>query len=573
MNQHGLLHDVGLSIIAAASLGLIAFRLRLPMLIAYLAAGIVLGPHLGLGMIQSAESIATLSELGLILLMFILGLEIDVRKLMQAGKAVIINGVTQFVGCALLGAGFFAVLGIARGSYELTYMAVTCALSSTLVVVKILSDRMELDTLTSRITLGVLVIQDLWAIGFLALQPNLADLALSGIALSVGKAALLVGVALLLARYALPWVFTHGGRHPELLLVMAMGWCFAVCGAASKLNLSLEMGALVAGVTIASYPYHTEVAAKISSLRDFFITLFFVALGLQIPWPTPEVLAIAAAVIAFVLVSRLLTVFPVLHLLKYGNRASLLPALNLSQVSEFSLVVASLGVGYGHVRPELLSGFVLALVATMLTSSVLIPNGQRLYRTMNPLLEKIGLRDHVVHDVAVSKSSGAPHIVLLGFFREASSLLAELQARHSSGAGREILVVDNNPETLAHLKKIGVGARFADLSNQDTLKALGLDSARVLICTVPDHFLHGTSNLKLLQFLRRIVPDVKAVMTADTIQAARAMYEAGAAYVFVPRIVSAHFLVDVIERLQSGSEDVIRSGAMAYLTGRQEALP
>jgi len=576
VEEHNLLKDVGLSVLGAAALALPAYLLRLPLMLAYLAAGVILGPHLGLSWIKNSHSIETLSEIGLILLMFILGLEIDIRKLLQAGKAVLVNGVTQFVGCALLAVGFFSLLGYrnAEGSYLLVYLAVACSLSSTLIVVKILSDRMELDTFTSRITLGILVLQDMWAIAFLAVQPNLADLQAIVLVKSLGRAVLLVLAGFLIARFILPRLFATIGKQPELMLVAAMAWCFAMCGLAESLHLSLEMGALIAGVSIASFPYHVDIAVKVSALRDFFITLFFVALGLQIPKPTAEVLTLTGAVIAFVLLSRVLTVFPVLHLLKYGNYASLIPAINLSQLSEFALVLAALGVSHNHIGKDVLSAFILAMVATALLSSVLIPRGHAIYRAINPLLEKTQFKDKVVEEEKTAAGhEHAPQIVLLGFYREASSLLREMMEEHSENALKHVMVVDFNPEAHKKLREMGVPCEYGDISHSDTLRHLDLSEARILVCTIPDHLLKGTSNLKILRSLKELAPNAKIVVTAEKLDDARAMYQEGAAYVFIPRFVAAQHLADVLEHLRAGTGDAISVQAQSRLGELKEVLP
>lgn len=575
MHEH-LLPDIGKAILAAAILGLPAYLCRIPLLLAYLVAGVVLGSHLGLGLIDSEQSISTISEIGLVLLMFILGLEIDLRKLLKTGKAVLVNGVTQFAGCALLGVLFFGYFGFGKsaGPYGLVYLAFTCAISSTLIVVKILSERMILDTFASRVTLGILVMQDLWAIGFLSIQPNIADMSFVAVAMSAGKAVLLVFVSWLFARFILPTLFTRAAKQPELMLIMAMAWCFSVCGLAHALHLSVEMGALVAGVSIASFPYHLDVVAKVTSLRDFFITLFFVSLGLQIPMPNKEVLILAAAIVFFVSFSRILTIFPVLHWMKYGNRASLLPALNLSQLSEFSLVLAALGVSYGHVNKDLLSAFTLAMVATALMSSAVIPSGHRIYRLINRFLEKIGFADHVSEgDIEESDGADHPQIVLLGLFREASSLLAEMSARYSDSALKKLLVVDFNPEAHHQMQKMGIPCRYGDVSHIDTLRHLHLEKSNLLICTLPDVSLKGITNLKLLKILRGLAPKAKIIVTAETLRSAREMYESGADYVLIPRLVTAHFLADILERFQSESGEAIRAGAMEFLEKRREILP
>ncbi len=574
--HESLLFDIGKAVIGAALLGIPAFILRLPLLLAYIAAGVILGPHIGFGYVKSANSIATLSEIGLVLLMFILGLEIDLRKLLQAGRAVLINGFTQFTGCLLLALGFFAVLKFNNlGNYGLVYLAVASALSSTLIVVKILSDRMELDALPSRITLGVLVLQDLWAIGFLAIQPNLTELKISLLAISVSKVGMLVFVSWIFAKFVLPKLFARSGKQPELMLILAMAWCFAMCSLADMFHLSLEMGALVAGVSIAAFPYHVDIAAKVASLRDFFITLFFVSLGLRIPQPTVDVLILAVAIIGFVSISRLLTVFPVLHFMGYGNRASLLPTINLSQVSEFAIVLASLGVNYGHITNDILSAFIIAMVATALMSSLIIPKGHNMYKLINPLLQKLGFGDSIGRGDTQTNQVTDTHakIILLGFYREASSLLYEMLNRYTQSTIEKMLVVDLNPEAHMRLKKLGVSCKYGDISNPDTLRHLHLEHATLLICTIPDHILKGITNLKLLKVLKALAPNARIIVTAESIVAARKMYNEGADYVFIPRLVGAFYLADVIERMQNEGVNAIKSGGMEYIKNRDEIIP
>jgi Kef-type K+ transport system membrane component KefB len=570
---HSLLSDIGLAIIFAAVLGGIFYRLKLPMLLAYLVAGVLLGP-IGFHLITSQESISTVSEIGLVLLMFILGLEIDVRKIVKLGKAVLINGVTQFALCAGLAAGLFALLGVAHkfGNYTLVYLAVALSLSSTLIVVKVLSDRLELDTLTSRISLGILILQDIWAITFLAIQPRMTHLNAAAIGISIASALLLLGIGAALARWVLPYLFQRIAKQPELMLISAIAWCAAMAGFATGLKLSVEMGALFAGVCIASFPYQGDVAAKIAPLRDFFITLFFVGLGLQIPKPTSAIVVMALEMIGFVLVSRFLTVFPVLYALRYGNRVAFVTSLNLSQLSEFALVLAALGVSYGHITNDLLSSFVLAMTVAALISALVIPKSHEIFKAVNPLLERLGFRDRLtVEDSTDEGEHRVPPLVLLGFYREASSLLAEIETRGASL--KDILVVDFNPESLAELRELGISCTYGDVSNPGTLEHLHLERARTLICTIPDHLLKGTSNGELFKVLRRLAPEATIILTAETIDSARRMYLSGADYVIVPRLISAYYVADILDKNRAGDLPAIRDRAAAQIDHRVEVLP
>ena len=277
-----LIHDLALSIVMAWILGVAAHLARQPLILAYLVAGFVIGPS-GLKWVQSQQSIKTIAELGLIFMLFMIGLEIDLKKIIRAGNVILVTSAAQISGCFALGLGLFLLIGIplGDGGFDAVYLAAAVSLSSTVIIVKVLYDKFELDTLPGRITLGVLVVQDLTAILFLAIQPSLHDLQIDVLFLSVVRVGALLAAALLISRYTLPHLFQLIAHLPELVLVGAIAWCFAVAELAEFLGLSRVMGALIAGVSLSTFPYAVDVTAKVTSLRDFFITLFFVALGMQ----------------------------------------------------------------------------------------------------------------------------------------------------------------------------------------------------------------------------------------------------------------------------------------------------
>ena len=281
--MHELIRDITFCILFAWGLGLLAHFFRQPLILAYLIAGFVIGPF-GMGWVKSQESISVISELGLIFMLFMIGLEIDLKKIVRAGRVILFAAGGQLVGACLLGIVFF--MGIGLGGFDALYLTIACALSSTVIIVKVLYEKRELDTLPGRITLGVLVLQDIFAILFLAVQPSLANLQVSVILLSVGRVGVLVATALVLSRYVLPKLFHQIARRPELILLGALAWCFLIGEIAERLHLSREMGSLVAGVSLSTFPYALDVTAKVTTLRDFFITLFFVALGMTIPIPS-----------------------------------------------------------------------------------------------------------------------------------------------------------------------------------------------------------------------------------------------------------------------------------------------
>ena len=571
---HGLVASIGASIIVASVLGYVANLLRQPLLLAYIAAGVVIGPKMGLGLVASESDIQVIAEVGLILLLFMIGLEIDIKKLLESGKSLVVTGVSQFLLSVALGLGFFSLLGysVGGGNYDLAYLAVCCAISSTTIVVKLLYEKFELDTLAGRITLGVLVFQDVWAIVFLGLQPNLAQPAVHEILWSFGKGALLIAASLLLAKYALGRVFEKVAKLPELVLVASLGWVFLICAGANYLGLSLEMGALIAGVAISTFPYNLDVIAKIVSIRDFFVTLFFVGLGMLIPNPLEDlgILAVAGVAALFLIVSRFLVVFPILYFLRSGLRVSLLVPINLAQISEFALVIAAIGINMGHIGPEVLSVVIFVFAVTSITSTYMIAYSHPLQRMMSGALKRVGIKD--IPEVAAESLPAAPKdIAILGFYRVASALIAELRAQGGQMLDR-LLVVDFNPVARRELQALGVKSVYGDISHMETLQHAGIADVKVVLCTIPDSILKGTHNLRLIRQVRKLAPQAKLLVTAETTKAALGMYQEGADYVLVPGMVAARQLVPVIARLLAADQARLKQAESEELSRRQEIL-
>lgn len=584
---HGdLLASIGLCVAAAAVCALVASRVKQPLLLAYLVAGLVIGPEVGFGWITHTEVIAAISEIGLILLLFLIGLEMDLKQLRATGKPVLVTGVVQFLLCVALGGVFYALLGFRLGEagapggrFGLAYLAVTSALSSTMIVVKLLYDKRELDTLPGRITLGILVCQDIWAILVLALQPNLLDPQLSLLLLSFATGVVVVTASLLVSRFVLPGVFRSIATLPEVMLIAALAWCFLVCTAADAARLSREMGALIAGVAMSAFPYSLDITAKITSIRDFFVTLFFVALGMQIPLPTLDLLWTATVASAFLVASRFLSVFPVLYLMRYGHRVSLLSALNLSQMSEFSLVIAALGLAAGHIDQQVVSLVICIFALTSIASTYTIPVSHPLSQMWSRWLARLHVPDlpGVPETPGERQERKPPRVVLLGFFRQASAILQEFELASSEGRRHplldDLLVIDFNPVVHRELQRRGIRCLYGDIAHGDTLEHAELHGAELVVVTIPDTILKGTSNAKLLRQIRRLCPAAKVVVTAEGTRHALALYEQGADYVFIPHFYAARQLAQIIEHYSPARLEAVREEHVALLRRRQEVLP
>ena len=301
MEHHGisLLKDIALGIIFATILSHIARVLKQPLILGYILGGVILGKQMGFGLVTSAESIELISEIGLILLLFIIGLEINLTELAKMGKSMFALGVLQFLLCVSLSMGFFFFLGykIGNGNFDLLYIGVALSLSSTLIVVKLLQDKVEISTVSGKLTIGVLVLQDIWAILFMGLQPNLLSPEILKILQSIGVIFIILVCAFVISRYVLKYIYEACANRPELVMLTSISWCFIICGIAGEVGLSKEMGALIAGMSIAAYPYGTDVISKLIGIRDFFVTLFFVALGLKVEIPSIPMIGMAFIVV------------------------------------------------------------------------------------------------------------------------------------------------------------------------------------------------------------------------------------------------------------------------------------
>jgi Kef-type K+ transport system membrane component KefB len=567
-----VLTQIAICIVAATLFGFIMRLVHQPLILGYILAGVVVGGTEGFGWID-VHAIEPIAHLGLILLLFMIGLEIDLKKIQRSGKAVALTGTLQFAICVVLGLLVMPLLGFSNGGgkFDGLYMAVAAALSSTMIAVKILYDKDELDTLPGQITLGVLVFQDLWAILFLAIQPNLLDPQILLVLWSAVKVFGVVGFALLASRYILPVVFHAMAKIPELLVIGALGWCFLVVLISEYLGLSKEMGALVAGISLSTFPYNLDVIAKVISLRDFFITLFFVTLGTQIALPTAQIVGLSLVVALFIVVSRLLSISPVLYRLRYGMRVSVIPAINLSQISEFSLVICTLGLAAGHINPDVLSVVVLTLVATSVLSTYGILYNYEIFNAVRPFLKKIGLSD--LDDEKTHGSEAVPHrdVLFMGFYRDASSILYEL-LRINHAFNHRVGVVDFNPETMRLLDLHGIPAMYGDISHFDTLHHADIHDAEVIICTLHDGILKGTSNLRLLRQIKAIAPKARIIMCSDRLDQALELYSEGADYVFIPRLTNALDIARIIEVAVLSDVNAERKQAIQELTERNEVL-
>jgi Kef-type K+ transport system membrane component KefB len=563
-----LVADLGLCLVAAAILSIAFVKVRIPAIAALLGAGVVLGPA-GLEAVHDRASIDTIANLGLTLLLFVIGLEINLKSLLASGRTLVVTGVVQVPLTLALGAGTFLLVGLtgwalAEGFYPALYLGVACSFSSTLLVVKYLQEHLQLDTIAGRLAVGLLIFQDIWAIVFLALQPSFANPSIVPIAMTFGGTFIVVASATIIARFVLPRAFHIVARSPELVVTLALGWCFGVglFGAnLGKLSVSMEMGALIAGATIATSPYAYEVISRVVHLRDFFVTLFFVGLGMSIPIPESGGVILLAAITAVIaILLRYLLFLPILYKTGLDRRNSVSVSTKLAQVSEFCLVIAYLGSQLGHISGTHVSVVIFAFVITALATPVLFAASDRLYQRLRSLLDVVGIRSRGLKPE--TESHEVPRLVLLGFHRIGSALLAELERLHPDLLPHT-LVVDTNMKTHAEIQKRGAQVVYGDIASMEVLRHAGVGAAEVIVSTVPDELLSGTSNELLAKKLRELAPKAVIIANCTKLSQMDAVRAAGADHVFrAPSEVALGILPAIYAALNAGLP--------SYLEGRDE---
>ena len=575
-----LVRDIGLCIVVAGLLAIVFVRLRIPEIAAYLVAGVLVGP-IGTAIVTDPGNIETISELGLILLLYLIGLEIDVRKLLASGRILIVTGLLQYplcVGFGFVVAKLLILAGIGGGllsdSYAPLYIGFVVAASSTLLVVKLFQETFQLDTEAGRIALGLLIFQDIWAIGVIAVQPNFSAPEAGPILLSFLGIGVLAVLAILIARFVIPIGFKWIAKKPEVIFAAAISWCFLIVLIGVYLDVltswffnfnlhmsvGAEMGALIAGATIASLPYSTEIISKVSVVKDFFVTLFFVGLGMTIPMPDGVNVLILAGVLAVVAVlARYVVIFPLLYFTGLDRRNAMVTSVRLGQISEFSLVICFLGMQLGHISGELSSAVIFAFVITALFTPLMYAKADAIHEGLSGLLNMLGFREPPQKAAGEQESY---RLALLGFHRTASSLLYEI-AKNNPELLSQTLVVDFNINLHKKIAALGVTVKYGDLCNADTLHHSGVDKARVVVCTIPDDVLKGTTNCSIVKAVRHMNPQAIIIANAIELDGGRELYEAGADYVYMQRVETARAVEDAVEKALSGEIVQYRSSIEA----------
>jgi Kef-type K+ transport system membrane component KefB len=553
----GVVASIEISVITAALLAVIFFRLKQPALLAYIVAGLLLGfvakPAIG----SSVEVMEQISHLGLVLLLFIIGLEMDLKGIFKLGSraaaAVLLQGPLTIAAVWAL----FYVLH--QQGVQLVYFgdtprawfffAAAAGLSSTAVTVKLLADKFELKTQAGKVTVLTLIAQDIWAVLALSyvssFQGDTTD-ANSPLLVFVGAVVAAV-VMVMVSRYVLSRVAVFIARSPELIALVALGWCFVGAAVFSNVGLSAEMGALVAGLTLGILPTATEVLAKVASLRDFFMALFFVALGISLPPPTWSVMGAAALLVGLVVLTRVLLFSPMLMAARLGPQVAFTSSINLAQISEFALLLVPIGVASRALTETEGSVISYGMMLSVLVTSYGIKYNDAFARGFSRLMPASIKRSIIGNSHFELGELEAASILILGYHFNTRTLIRQLLATKPELKDK-ILVVDVNLKNHELIRALGVQVAYGDISNPETLRHHGIDKAEVVLSTVADTYLRGTSNLRLLALVTSLNPHARFIGTTATVEEKSELLREGAFGAVCPAETAAPEYDELVSR-------------------------
>jgi Kef-type K+ transport system membrane component KefB len=547
-------YEIAALVLLASAAGLVGMMLRQPLVVAFIAVGILAGPDV-LGLATSTEYIALMAEISIAVLLFLVGLKLDLKLITSLGPVALATGLGQVTFTAVFGFLICLALGIDRVSS--IYVSVALTFSSTIIIVKLLSDKREIDSLHGRIALGFLIVQDIVVV--------LAMVTLSALGVGIGEEAGFVDVARVLGsgiailgliavfiRFAANPVLQRVARSSELMVIFAVGWALSLGAVGDWLGFGMELGGLLAGVSLASTQYRDAIGSRLSSLRDFLLLFFFLGLGASLDLSTLGEQTGAAVVLSlFVLIGNPLIVLAIMGYMGYRKRTGFLAGLTVAQISEFSLIFMAMGISIGHVTEESMGLVTLVGLVTIALSTYMITWSHQLYSVLehwlDPFERKLAHREDRDSEGDASDGTEGFEFILFGLGRYGSEI-----GRRLIEHGHSVLGVDFDPEALDAWRKAGHHGRFGDATDPEFAGFLPLKRARAVISAVPRASVGLTDadpRLALLHGLRSQGFTGKIAVAMHTAGDTGMLRGQGADVILTPFSDAAEFAVAALEEI------------------------
>jgi len=534
MHQN-LFAELSLIIAVGAGIAIIMRSLKQPLIIGHILTGIIVGPSV-LHLVKSTETIEVFSTIGIALLLFIIGLGLNPKVIKEVGKVATLGGIVQVVLITLFAWGSGSLLGLNR--MDSIFFGVALSFSSTIIILKLLSDLKEQSRLYGKVSTGMLIVQDVLAtiaLLFVTSQDTgsfspseLGLLALKG--LSIALPLILIG------NFVLPKLSKQIAGSQEVLFLFALGWGFGSAALFERAGFSIEIGALLAGVALASLPYTHEISARLRPLRDFFIVVFFIALGTRLTFQDfgSIVPAILVATGIVIVIKPLLIMF-IMGIMGYTKRTSFKTAVTMAQISEFSLVFVIVGNRNGLISSNLVSITTMVALVTITISSYLIIYSEKIYtllKTPLSIFEKRKVRGE-------HETRQRSELILFGYQKGGHDFLKVFQS-----LGKRYVVIDYDPAVIEILENHKFPYLYGDATDSELLIEAGAATAKLIVSTISTH----ETNVFLSKLMADINPEAVVILHADSVQEAAELYTLGASYVVLPHYIGSERIGSFIRK-------------------------
>lgn len=517
-------------LVVATLMALLMRKLKQPLIVGHILTGILVGPSM-LHLIEDKHSFETFSEIGIALLLFIIGLELSVSVIKRLGKPVFLTAAAILATVGTI--GFLIGTAFNFTSQEAILLGLAMFFSSTIIIAKVLSDKKEISRLNGQIAIGVILIDDIiatFALLFVAASSSGEALGPMEIGLLLLKGVVVIGVLAFIATKILPKAVKSVAKSQELLFLFALAWGFGVATAVNYVGFSIEIGALFAGVALAHLPYAHQIGARLKPLRDFFVVLFFISLGENLNFSNLSAAVVPALIIsALVLILKPLVVMTSLGLLGYTRRTSFKTGINLSQISEFSIILIVLAASTGMVSMELSAIVTLVALITITVSTYLMQYDNQIYQKIDHRLRMFERRG------AVDSHQEAKEypLILFGYKNGGHQYLRTFRSLK-----KKFVVVDYDPEVIEDLHRANVDYLYGDATDPELLAEIHMDGAKLVVNTISDN----TINLSLVKYVRKRNKDAVIVLYANSYNEAAELYQLGATYVMLPHFIGSERL-------------------------------
>lgn len=552
--------ELSLVIALAASVALLMRVIHQPLIIGHILTGIIVGPSV-LQLVKSPETIEVFANIGIALLLFIIGLGLNPRVIKEVGKVAGVTGLLQVFITALFGglAGF--LFGFTQT--ESIFLGVALAFSSTIIILKLLNDRKEQSRLYGKIAIGLLLVQDILAtIALLFATSNTAQngFSVSQLGFLFAKGIMIAIPLLYIGNVVLPKLHRLIAGSQEFLFLFAIGWGFGTAALFEYVGFSLEIGALLAGIALASLPYTQEISARLRPLRDFFIVVFFISLGTRLSFSNiGEVLPVIAVSCLIVIILKPLIVLAIMGFLGYTKRTSFKAAIAMGQVSEFSLVFVIIGNRGGVVSDQLVSIITLTALISIAASTYMMIYADKLFVMFEQNLSMFERRKTHFEQ----ESRHHYDLILFGYQKGGHEFLRVFEKLK-----KRFVVIDYDPETIDILEHRKFNYLYGDATDIELLEEAGLDRAQLVVSTISDH----ETNVFLVKLLENVNPHAVVILHAETVVEAAQLYELGASYVVMPHYIGSEKIGSFIRKngLKKAEFKKYREKHLAYLQTHYE---